>query len=251
MKRVILGPTLLALVLSLAACNHTSAADGSATINWTLGGLTCSSVGLGDVEVEIWDRDLLVDVQTESCTLGETTFNDIPAGTYDVKVWAYPPAKVGEIQDRSHADATHEGSFAGLSVRSNQRSVLESGIDLVARKGAIYVRWRFQNAEMCRYNGVAEVSVYIRDDFGNVVASGTYDCTLDDYIDSLEDPEMIEQASRGVYMPALDVEPLTLSALGLNDDGRATYKAVAEFQLDHGEVRDISLVLAACYDSCL
>lgn len=249
MKRFLLVSALLALIFSITACNHSTAATGAATVEWRIGGSTCDGAGLSQVEVELWDGDELVDVSVDRCEVGQVTFNLVPPGRYDVVVWAYPPAKVGEETERTHADAIYEGAFEGLTIRSNQTATLQSPIALTARKATLYVNWGF-SAGMCLQNEVYDVEVWIYDSFGDQIAGGVYDCSLQEYAASLP-PEMADQASRGVYFDELNVEPLTIEALGLNDDGRPTYKTTADFQLDHGEVRDMMLTLEPCYDSCL
>ncbi len=250
MKRILLGSLLAALILATGACNYAGAPDGSALIEWRIRGNTCQGADLAEVEVELWERDELVDVTVERCAVGKTTFHGLPPGRYDVQLWAYPPPVEGGAAERSRDDATFEGFYEELAVRSNQLASLASPVSLTARKGAVYVSWRFVNGMMCLQNGVRDVELGIFDEYGDEVAGGVYDCSLERYVASLP-PERINDASRGVYFSGLNVAPLAIEALGLNVDGRPIYKATSDFQLDYGEQRDVVLSLEPCSDSCI
>ena len=262
------SPVLLALVLAAGAlalvsgCNDGGTAPGSARIFWRVGGQTCERADLEWVDVELYhnpdhlplsslDTEQLYDVRRERCAASVVALDAVDPGYYGVKILAYPPFKVSDGVQLTRADATFEGEHEELLVRSNQEASPLSAIVLAARKGTIYLNWKFSDGMMCNVKGVTSTEVAIYDRYSNIVFQGTYACDLDDYIATLTEEEL-RAGFRGVKIASLDVEQLSVEVLGFGTEvANPVFKGVQEFELSHGQTRDIVVTLEPCYQGCL
>lgn len=252
MRRTAMLSTLL--LLAVTACSSGSRPAGSLAVSWRVGGATCERAGIEwlDVELvtgaergapEVWD------VERVRCSSGTTLFADVRPGAYDVQILGYPIAKTADGEQPTRADATYEGTALGVEVRSGTEARLASAIVLAARKGAIYLNWKFKNGMMCAYNGVTAVEITIYDQFSNAGEPLRFACDLSDYVATLPEEE-VARGVRGVYVDKLDAEPLTVEAIGYDADGNVTHRGIADLQVDHGEVRDLIVELQPCGASC-
>lgn len=245
----LLGFAALVAVGALG-CGGGSKSDGSLAVSWRVGGQTCDSAGLEWVDVELLDFDGEVfDVTRARCAAGEVVFSSVRPGEYVVQILGYPRTKTADGAQLSRADATYEGEAAGLLVRSGQEARPASSIMLAARKGAVYLNWKFSNTMFCVYNGVAFIDVTFYDAYSNASEPTRYDCDLQSYRLTLPEEEATRPL-RGVYVEKLDAEPLSVEVIGYDFDSNATHRGIQDFQVDHGEVRDLIVTLEPCAGAC-
>ena len=261
-RRTLAFPMLFGLVLLLAqACGDDGATPGSAQVKWRVGGQSCESAGLEWVDVELYRQpgnvpvdelttDDLYDVRRERCSIGEVRFDSVKPDEYAVKVLAYPPYKASDGVVLTRADATFEGEHPLLLVRSGVEASTPSAIVLSARKGTIFLDWKFADGMRCLSKGVTHVTYTIYDlPFSNVIREGTFECDLDDYFLTLTEEE--QRNFRGVKIESLDVQRLSVEVLGFSDDiASPTYIGRQEFELEHGQVRDLVVTLERCDQDC-
>jgi hypothetical protein len=260
MRRSAMLCTLVALVLGAAAlgCSSDGQPGGSLLVNWRVGGATCTNAGLEWVDVELLlparpahveELREVWDVTRVRCDAGQTTFTEVVPGSYDVRVLGYPRTKTADGTQLTRADATYEGEALNVGVRSATEARLSSAIVLAARKGAIYLNWKFSNGMMCAYNGVVSVEITIYDQFSNADPPLRFACDLSDYLATLPAEEQVGGV-RGVYIDKLDAEPLSVEAIGYDREGNVRFRGTAPLQVSHGEVRDLVVTLAPCAGSC-
>ncbi len=247
----VLVSALVALALSIAACNQTGAADGSATITWRVAPLDCAEVGLERVEVELRQSGELIDVASAQCEVRQVTFPTLSTGQYDVVVLGYPEPTTDN--ESATEWPIYEGYFSPLIVRSNLESKLANPIFLTARRAALYVSWHFDDARMCASNGVTDVDIQIYDEDNYPLLQDeerSYDCSREDYIASLE-PEQREQAMlHGVYFGELKAGRTFVHVQAMNTAGYVSHEAIEEISLSHGETRPLELELESCGGPC-
>lgn len=253
MRRTAMLSTLL-LLAGLGGCADSSPPAGSLLVNWRVGGATCERAGLEWLDVELVSGVLteapeIWDVSRVRCAAGVTTFSEVRPGQYDVRVLGYPIAKTADGEQPTRADATYEGEALGVAVKSGTEAHLATAIVLAARKGAIYLNWRFANGMMCATNGVASVEITIYDTFSNATEPVRWACDMSDYVATLPEEEAA-RGIRGIYLDKLDAEPLTVEAIGYDALGNATHRGTKDFEVDHGEVKDLIVDLAPCGGAC-
>jgi len=247
MRRSAMLSTLTALALFVAAagtlgCGGGSKPPGSLTVGWYIGAASCEEAGLESVDVELYyaQSEDLFDVQAKvACGAGQTTFETVDPGLYDVRVLGYPAGAGAEL---TPADATFEGTAAEVEVLSGEEVRVPGDIRLSGRKGAIYVSWRFADGDMCAVNGVTTVEITVYDAGRNEDAWLQVACDMSDYLATLPEEEVADGV-RGVYIDELDAEPLSVEVIGYGRTGAATWAGRASFELAHGQVRDIPIRL--------
>ncbi len=226
-------------------CDSDSPPDGSAVISWRVGGSGagsgCEAAEIGLVEVELIHRGEIYDVASGDCDSQRIQFERVRPGKYDVRVLGYPLAQAAKSRQRDPAEATFEGFFKGLEVRSNREAAPQE-ILLSARQGSIYVNWTFENGLMCASNGIDDVEILVFDMRGNKIYERTVRCDLSDYRDELPPAEQAGPL-RGVLIEGLYAEPLTVEVAGIDGAGIGAWLGVESFDLSRGEVRDVLVTL--------
>lgn len=249
---------ILGVLLAPTACDRSSSPPGALTVYWRVGGQSCLDAGIGDVDVELYTEDgELHDVMRARCTALQTRFPTVEKGTYSVYILGYPIYKEGTGAQITRADATYEGAFPEIRVRSGEEVRPAETIVLAGRKGQIFVNWKFENGMSCLANGIATVQLSLWDGFGNNILpsilteeeTDIFDCSLEEYAAKLPEEEL-RYGFRGVSLTSINAEPLTLEAVGYDIDNNITYFSREELELTAGEERDVILTLAPCYDQC-
>ena len=168
--RRLLPRPAFALAAFAIGCGSSSPATPTAelSVSWQIGGSTCNKSGLATVEITVSDRSGPIDSQMASCQTGSYVFRALPEGLYRIDVEGFP----------ADADrATYDGDIPELAVRAGGINAAPK-ISLAQKPGALDVRWRFDDGDLCHSHGINWVELSVWDAFNNIVVSELLPCDL-------------------------------------------------------------------------
>lgn len=253
MKNTSLVLLILALSGSLGlGCNVNSSPPppGQISINYSLGLKSCKDLSLAKVQVRLYDEAGVLRANQESaCSDSSKTIvvNNVTQGYYRVQL------------DGLNDDgiSTHRGAYPGAGASTKQYILVESGklsalneaILLAARKGGIYLSWKFSNGDLCNFNGVAEVKVIMYDANNAVIHNAKYPCDpsvlAPNPADDVSSGDYIK-SKNGVYIAELNAGTTDLIVDGLSATGVRLWQASQQFDVANGVIKEIKVTLDDC-----
>ena len=227
------------IFVALACGSDGGVRTGSIRVHWVVGGTTCETIGVKDVDIHILDDgfDILEGARTYACNLGGdgVLIVDIPEGVYSVEIEGID----------SDGNAYYEGSFAGeASVSEGLETDLQPAINLQLKNALILLNWEFRNGKLCTTNGVSHVEVNAFDTTLNPVYMKTFEC------DPFDDPVLT--ADKGILIEDLrGNDDLTFDLFGVDETQARLFRGTSVIHttpggLDGTTPQDLLVALEQC-----
>jgi hypothetical protein len=183
-------------------------ATGGIDVTWQVGAAGCEAAGVQTIRVETEDTTHEV-----ACTAGGTSV-DLSAGLH--QLWLTGLDAGGRPR--------YEAQVPDVRVMAGEVTTVPTVI-LEALPSEITVTWYFDNGRLCGGNGVEDVDLTLFDD-DTIVEALTTPC--DDGIEAL---------------PAVQAGSYTLAVHGRDADGKITWGATRDLDLDKGDARTVEVML--------
>lgn len=240
MGRVASTAFLTGLILFAMGCGSDGGVQtGSIRVHWVVGGTTCETIGVKDVDIHVLEEgfDVLEGSRTYDCGLGGegVLIVDLPEGIYTVAIDGLD----------SDGNAFYEGTFAGeVNVVAGLETVLKPAINLQLKNALILLNWEFKNGKLCTTNGVYHVEVNAFDTTLNPVYQQTFKC------DPFDDP--ILKADKGILIKDLrGNDDLTFDLFGVDDAKTRLFRGTSVIHtipggLDGSTPQDLVVALEQC-----
>lgn len=225
----------LAAVLALLGCDHGGQpGQGSLVVHWQVKGNTCAQAGLASVQVTLLVEQSVVAAQDAACEDGETVFDQVASGVYEVRV---------DGLDGDGA-ATYSVTAEEVAVPAGDPTVTPT-FELTKVGAGLSLSWYFENNGLCSFNGVTQVDVTV---WNNEVElhHQVYGC---DPFAEATDP-LPEEGALGIRVPDLHVPDVDVVVFGLDRDGFRRFSGARHVLLHEGRVVNVSVPLKECDGTC-
>ncbi|MCA9522669.1 MAG: hypothetical protein KC609_16945, partial [Myxococcales bacterium] len=233
-------------------CNTTSSPPppGQLSVNYSLGLKSCADLDLSKIQIRLYDESgVLRANQENACSDSSKTIvvSNVVQGYYRIQI------------DGLNEDgiSTHRGGYPDATASTKQYVLVESGklsalneaILLAARKGGIYLSWKFSNGDLCNFNGVADVKVIMYDENNSVIHSAKYPCDpsvlAPNPNDDVASGDYIK-SKNGVYIAELNAGTTDLIVDGLSATGVRLWQSSQQFDVANGVIKEIKVTLDDC-----
>jgi hypothetical protein len=224
--------------LTGAACQEERAGSGTLVVPFELGNRrTCETFEVYRVRGELDDGDAVF-VDEVSCESGLLRFENVPAGNYNVRLFARD--KDGVVVMDSLDDVSKPMSVVG----DGTTVIAEDPVLLMATPARLYVRWSFGFGS-CKSAGIERFDVSAwRSDGAELLLEGRLDCEDDgDEDDHYRAVKDVKRTLAGDHVAEVTVVPL--------DEGRLEVGDPVTFKFSPpGPGHDIRLSVTCDEDGC-
>jgi len=252
-----LGILSIGMLVFVVACSESEPPEpGQLRVEWRIGGKTCAQVGLEKVEVLAINSETKAaeGVVSENCTTYATIVDNLPSGTYYIKLNGYDASGrviyEGAYPDTSQPIESIEDQL--LYIPPAQIMSVPTRINLAGKPGEIYLSWYFRNGRLCSTNGVYQVNVYGYDTMSNPVVESTFPCDpmtggyglVPTGLGNDENPAI--KSNGAVRVGGFPAGSIDLLIEGIASDGQLKFMGNMKFAIEHGELKDIEVPLEDC-----
>jgi hypothetical protein len=219
---------ILLIFYQAVSCSSENFGSGNLLIRWKIGGMSCLKANVANVKILLLQDETLINESTESCVAQEHLFTDIPAGSYRLDLQ-------GLTLDNKFV---YEGSDDSVTVSSGKTIIMNNAVVLTERKASLTLKWKFENGQLCAYNGVELMEVSVWDEHSNKI--------FFEYINCNPQIKKGQSSADGYLIENLDSEELNIEIFGLDIEGSRLFTGSATVLTEHGVNKVIEIELFKC-----